>query len=66
MNERTRAEAAAAAMSLEPMVKPAAHEALPAERWLEGFTAAERQRLRYLRRLFELGKLTEFPRRMSE
>ena len=37
-------------------------EVTPAERLLEGFTYAERQRLRYLRQLYERGKLTEFPR----
>jgi hypothetical protein len=32
------------------------------ERLLDGFSYAERQRLRYLRQLYERGKLTEFPR----
>jgi hypothetical protein len=32
------------------------------ERLLAGFTYAEQQRLRYLRQLYERGKLTEFPR----
>jgi hypothetical protein len=36
--------------------------ATSAERLLAGFTYAERQRLRYLRQLYERGKLTEFPR----
>jgi len=33
-----------------------------AERLLDRFNYAERQRLRYLRQLYERGKLTEFPR----
>jgi hypothetical protein len=32
------------------------------ERLLLGFTFTKRQRLRYLRQLYERGKLTEFPR----
>ena len=34
----------------------------PMEQILVGFTYAEQQRLRYLRQLYERGKLTEFPR----
>ena len=36
--------------------------ATSAERLLDGFSYAERQRLRYLRQRYERGKLTEFPR----
>jgi hypothetical protein len=35
---------------------------IAAEQLLLGFSFPERQRLRYLRQLYERGKLTEFPR----
>jgi hypothetical protein len=38
----------------------------PIERLLNGFSFAEQQRLRYLRQLYERGKLTEFPRRTRD
>ena len=40
--------------------------ATSAEWLLNGFTYAERQRLRYLRQLYERGKLTEFPRQSRD
>jgi hypothetical protein len=41
------------------------HRAQPSqiERILAGFSYGEQQRLRYLRQLYERGKLTEFPQR---
>lgn len=63
MDSRERLDAARPTTRDDHPVEVLPGHTYSAERLLDGFNYAERQRLRYLRQLYERGKLTEFPRR---
>jgi hypothetical protein len=63
MEPRDRLDATSLPMTGHERARDGGRDSIvSAERLLDGFNFAEQQRLRYLRQLYERGKLTEFPR----
>jgi len=63
MEPRDHLEATSSPMTRHERARDGGTDSIaPVERLLVGFTFTERQRLRYLRQLYERGKLTEFLR----
>ena len=63
MDRRERLDALSPLSPPEQATDAHGQQLSPAEQLLTAFTDAEQQRLRYLRQLYERGKLTEFPQR---